>query len=606
MWFGPEESPLFGIVHAPDVPARGTIVVCPPLGHDYAYSHSTFVQLAKRLTLLGFAVLRFDYRSTGDSFDRVPGSGGENGFAADIRSAVEFVRKTGVSQVGVVGMRLGANFVSETQMDPVDAIVLWDPCPTGRSFVRQERALALFAGVRLADEAEALDFPGFKVSAEMATEILDVNLLADRPSLAEEGELSDKVLLLTRPERAPDRNLADRFCMPHVERREVTGQSELLDVYDDWPVVPTEGLGVVAEWLDKVMPRSPCASVGLGDGEVKVAISSDDPTSVDIATNTRTVIRERAVWLGPAGLFGIEAERATGGSGPVCIFVSVANLHRIGPGRLWVPLSRRLALEGFRCVRMDTNGFGDSPARDGQPFQRVHSALAIDDVVDVARAVSPEDPGAVLLFGLCSSGYQILEAALSLSPRGICSLNPSLAFPPPEMASGGAMDPRRRFCMPRGTSVTTPRPQPSVAWLKRNFPRFAFVLAVRQQMVIRGWARFSGRFRDGPGKRLGRLLEAGTEMLLICGPKEIQVFAESGLARTRRADREGRLQIEVVPTLDHGLSPEADRELVSHMIVEFVVRKFREVPLGLAPKKTSDSRRSRVGLEPVGGQKGRA
>lgn len=374
VWFGPEESPLFGILHTPDEPARGTVVLCPPLGHDYAYSHSTFVQLARCLTRLGFAALRFDYRSTGDSFDRAAGDTSESGFGADIRSAVEFVRKTGVSHVGIVGMRLGANFISETRMDPVDAIVLWDPCSTGRSFVRQERALALFAGAHLADEGYDLDLPGFSVSAKMAAEILDVNLLADRPSLVEEGDLSERVLLLTRPERAHDRNLAERFCLPHVERREVSGQRELLDVYDEWPIVPTEGVATVAEWLDKVMPRGISANVTFGDSEVKVAVSSDDPASVGTAADTNTIIRERAVWLGSAELFGIETERAIGGSGPVCIFVSVANRHRIGPGRLWVTLSRRLALEGFRCVRIDVNGFGDSPARDGQPFQRVHSA----------------------------------------------------------------------------------------------------------------------------------------------------------------------------------------------------------------------------------------
>lgn len=94
-----------------------------------------------------------------------------------------------------------------------------------------------------------------------------------------------------------------------------------------------------------------------------------------------------------------------------------------------------------------------------------------------------------------------------------------------------------------------------------------------------------GRFRDGPGRRLGNLLEAGTELLLICGPTEIQPFAESGLASTCRADREGRLQIKVVRTLDHELFPATDREHVSQMIVEFVVRKFRPDSLSARAKE---------------------
>ena len=32
VWFGPEESPLYGALHLPDGPARGAVVLCPPLG----------------------------------------------------------------------------------------------------------------------------------------------------------------------------------------------------------------------------------------------------------------------------------------------------------------------------------------------------------------------------------------------------------------------------------------------------------------------------------------------------------------------------------------------------------------------------------------------
>ena len=161
------------------------------------------------------------------------------------------------------------------------------------------------------------------------------------------------------------------------------------------------------------------------------------------------------------GLFGIETEPETGGSGPVCVFVSVANEHRIGPGRLWVQLSRRLAAEGFRCVRFDVNGFGDSPARDGLAGSTCALVLAIDDVLDVARAVSPEDPGNVVLFGLCSSGYQVLEAALTLSPRGVCALNPSSCSGRPRWTRAQSMDARRRSACRRplgGRRSATRRP----------------------------------------------------------------------------------------------------------------------------------------------------
>ena len=400
-WFGPENSPLFGTLHTPELQPRGVVVLCPPLGREYVYTHATFVQLASRLTQFGFAVLRFDYRSTGDSFDRIAGDSDSHGFERDVSTAVEFARTLGADHVGIVGMRLGANFASrQHDLDPLDAAVLWDPCSTGKSFLREQRALALFAGVRVADEStQSLDLPGFDVSPEMAEEIMSIDLLAGDPGSAESGRLSDKVLLLTRSERAADRRLVERFSLPHVEWREVAGQPELLDVHDDWPIVPAEGLATVAAWLDEVMPRDPSAIKAPAPGEVTVAISPDGPSSMWVPAGTTSMVRERTVWLGPAGLFGIETESVTGGSGPVCIFVSVANEHRIGPGRLWVQLSRRLALEGFRCARFDVNGFGDSPSRDvrGRPGRRRAVRSVLKRLPDTGGGAEPVTCGRVLL-----------------------------------------------------------------------------------------------------------------------------------------------------------------------------------------------------------------
>jgi hypothetical protein len=83
----------------------------------------------------------------------------------------------GLAHGGIVGMRLGANFASVQGFEPVDAVVLWDPCPTGRSFLREQRLLGLLAGADAAEEnVDPLDLPGFKVSPEMANEISGLDL----------------------------------------------------------------------------------------------------------------------------------------------------------------------------------------------------------------------------------------------------------------------------------------------------------------------------------------------------------------------------------------------------------------------------------------------
>ncbi len=578
LWFGPEASPLFGVLHLPHGSTRGAVVLCPPLGREYAGSQATFVRLGARLAELGFAALRLDYRSTGDSFDRTADSPDEAGFQQDVRCAVDFVRKMGPLPIGIVGMRLGANFAAAVcSVDPVDALVLWDPCPTGRSFLREQRALGLIAGVSSAGEgAGTFELPAFILTAEMAAEISGLDLMAGQPGPDEPPQLARKVLVLTRSKRVADRRLVARLGRPGVEHREVTGQTELLELPPPSQKIPADALGTVATWLDGVMPRDLHPITAPAGGEVTVPMSSEGPAQ---SPSRGTVpVRERAVWLGPAGLFGIETEPETGGHGPVCMFVSVANEHRIGPGRIWVQLSRRLAVGGFRCVRVDLDGFGDSPPRAERGDQPVLSVLEIDDVLDTARAVSPDDPGDVVLIGLSSSGYQVLEAALILSPRGVCAVNPWLVFQPPEMAAGAEMDGRRRFCLRRTAFVTAAREQAPLKWVGRRFPTLSWRLRKPLRKVTWRLRLVETSLGNRPGERLGDLAGAGTDVLLICGSEEIQPFTETGLGAARGADTEGRLRVEVIPSLEHSLLSSKDRDEVAALIVDHVFARFRRAP----------------------------
>jgi len=595
VWFGPADAPLFGLVNSPETEARGAVVICPPFGREYVNSYSTFVQLATRLEYLGFLVLRFDYRSTGDSFDRTTDSSGPSGFVDDVRYAVDCARELGAAHVAIVGMRVGATFAGlQSALNPVDALVLWDPCPTGRSFLREQLALGLLIREKGAvgsredapvgpESAAAFEIPGFSISPELLDEMSQLDLTGTG------GVLADKVLLLTRSERAADHKTAARLERANLEHREVKGQSELLDVQAPTQIVPSEAVATVADWLDQVMSRSQCPVTLPAEREVTVRVTSRDHVGATLDGEVGVV--ERDVVLGPAGLFGIATEPEFGGSGPVCIFVSVSNEHRVGPGRLWVELSRRLAARGFRCVRLDLNGVGNSPARDGKSRQPIFSASAIDDVVDAARSVSPLDPSDVVLFGLCSSGYHVLEAAAILSARGVCAVNPIVKFPPPEIAEGGIMDARRRFCVPQRELVSVSQRQAMVRWFGRRFPRVnrrvrrviwklrRLTWNARGHLRTLAWQARSllGAMVIQPGERLGELAESGTDVFLIGGPEELRAFQYSAVPRVQRAQRDGHLRMEEISALDHAIRRSSDRDLVTELTIDHVVDHFSSI-----------------------------
>jgi hypothetical protein len=84
--------------------------------------------------------------------------------------------------------------------------------------------------------------------------------------------------------------------------------------------------------------------------------------------------------------------------------------------------------------------------------------------------------------------------------------------------------------------------------------------------------------RNRPGERLRDLVRAGTDVLLICGCEEFEPFSHTGINAVRRGEREARLRIEVVPTLEHSLLLSSDRDRVAELICAHILTRFRSAP----------------------------
>ena len=90
--------------------------------------------------------------------------------------------------------------------------------------------------------------------------------------------------------------------------------------------------------------------------------------------------------------------------------------------------------------------------------------------------------------------------------------------------------------------------------------------------------RAVGLLKNRPGERLGDLVGAGTDVFLICGPQEIEPLFETGLSQERRTVRSDRLQIEVLPSLQHSLLSVRDRDAVTRLVLEHVREHFQGFP----------------------------
>jgi uncharacterized protein len=131
-YFGDRQRRLFGVYDPAEgnsIAKRG-VVICHPWGNEHIFAYRTLRHLARQLSQEGVHVLRFDYYGTGDSRGAT-GEGDCESWCRDVETAMDELRDvTGLTKVGLIGLRLGATLatrVAAQHAHQIDALLLWDP-----------------------------------------------------------------------------------------------------------------------------------------------------------------------------------------------------------------------------------------------------------------------------------------------------------------------------------------------------------------------------------------------------------------------------------------------------------------------------------------------
>jgi hypothetical protein len=136
---------------------------------------------------------------------------------------------------------------------------------------------------------------------------------------------------------------------------------------------------------------------------------------------------------------------------PLFVFLNAGLLHHVGPHRLHVRLARELGRMGFRSLRLDLAGRGDSAARPG--LTNAESLAA--DFEDIVRALTARVGNSpIVVGGLCSGA----DGAIRLAPHprviGLVLLDP-ICFPDKGFAT-------------RSVLLRYASPSRYLRWLKRQ------------------------------------------------------------------------------------------------------------------------------------------
>jgi len=126
----------------------GCVVIASPVHEEKKSAHRPLVDLARALEARRLPCVRFDYVGTGDSTGD-PSSVTLSGMTDDLRAAVQHARDaTGVSNVALVGLRLGADVAALVAEDDSDVrlLALVAPVGQGRRYVRDMRMRSRIRG----------------------------------------------------------------------------------------------------------------------------------------------------------------------------------------------------------------------------------------------------------------------------------------------------------------------------------------------------------------------------------------------------------------------------------------------------------------------------
>ncbi|MDQ3281341.1 MAG: alpha/beta fold hydrolase [Acidobacteriota bacterium] len=567
LFFGPESRSLFGWYHAPKERTRREIavLVCPPLGHEYIHSHRSLRHLTDRLAIAGIASLRFDYDGTGDSAGAEEDPGRVAAWRDSVRHAARTLRQlSGAERIVVAGFRFGATlaalFAAEEE---VDGVVLWVPVVRGRAYSRELRAIHLTGENHSVTEAGEIEPGGFLLTEETQRDIAALNVENVVPK-------TKRALIVVREDAPADERLRDVWANAGiaVEQLSAGGYEEML-LPPHNAVVPTKAITDIVDWIardaGKPAPQQSLPSVRtthIVDGVRESIVRVDD------------------------GVFGIVSEPVAGARGdlPVLLLANGGSTHHVGPNRLYVDVTRALSRVGYRCLRYDLPGLGDSfiadPAEENDPYLSTSSAV-------IEKVMGAMQHDRFVSMGLCSGAHASFHAALDLDGASLVEsvlINPLTFYYEPGMSLDQSNSQRydewqqyMRSMRTRGRWVKLLRGEVRMGSVARAvLQRFRDILSTRFAPLVERLRHERMERRNDLERDLQRIIASGRELTFIFSRFDAgyDLLMMHGGPTVKRLRREGRINVWRIDHANHTFEARRSREQMVATLRQHLLARY--------------------------------
>lgn len=569
--------------------SRRGVIVCGAHGFEDLCSRSSLRLLAEELSAREIPILRFDWRGTADS----EGDGeAPHRVATWLGNIGEAARKlvdmTGVEEIVLVGLRLGALLALEAARDiaPVRLVLLAPPA-SGRALKRELEVMSrIFQGKPGAGDDAGFDgvsAAGFRISRETLDDLAFVG--SRRFSGARECAT---LVLSQNPEGSP---LAEKLreAGADVVVEPFDGYAEMMcDPTAALP--PMKAIARIADFVaegakpgvssrpqrsEEPGPRTHMAETGS-----RIGPRPSGMTAADAAILATDIWREEAAQFGPDNrLVGIYCARAAGERrSRAVIFLNSGGVYHIGWARMFVDMARHLAANGVASLRMDLSGVGDSLSPHGPDRAPLFDRSLTRDVEAAIDWLYSRGIRDVSLFGACSGAYQAFHAAvrdkrvtkIALVNQACFIYGPTYAM---QMAAW-----RRTKAADVGMKLASAGADAQVGGARALLFSLAKKL-VKAGLVHATDATYAIR-RRVPGLNLverwfGELSARGAEVLLVYSENDpgLSELERHLGARSHAETPLPGVRTAVIANADHELTPQSARMALSAALDSFVAEK---------------------------------
>ncbi|MEP6624208.1 MAG: alpha/beta fold hydrolase, partial [Acidimicrobiia bacterium] len=388
--------------------------------------------------------------------------------------------------------------------------------------------------------------PGVSVAGEW---LGDATLAEIGAAAVDLDQLSVPTLVIARPEPVREAQRWTERMTDSVEVRVRPGMPELIDVDAELAVVPESLVAEICGWVAaRTRPvAGPSAPVGT---PAAPAITSDTLEALD----GNVTLRHRVRRLRDSGLFVVDTARVDTVPTRALITLNNGVARSIGPGGAWVDVARDMAVAGWRVIRLDLSGIGDSPARPGAVENNTYPITAAADIGEVITDLHGDGVDSFSLIGLCSGALLSFDAVLA-RPEIEAAISINGRFD--AVFSDRRADRRRRAAGYTNRLIGTPlRKTPLLPWFEK--------------VPYRVWAGLDRiRLVASPVEALESAVARGVRVALVFGPDEwgLRALRRRGGNRFRSVVEHPMTTLVEVSRLDHSMfDPEARTEVLGFLL----------------------------------------